>query len=158
PLVEVTGNVDDLPVDPGPPTPIPATDTPVPPAATPVPQSQANLVAGTIRLQPDQPRCNRAFRVTVDIANLGSEDTSTTRTFTVQDVHDGQVQAETTGPIPEIDHGETKESDEVRLTVGTYFDEEHTIVVILNPNGAIPESTNTDNRAELRYTLNKGEC
>ncbi len=160
-LVEVSGNVDELPVDPGPPTPIPATATPIPPTPVPVtavPQSQANLVAGEIRLDPSQPICGETFQVEVDIANLGSTDTTTSGLFTVQDVHvaSGTVAANTQGPIPIVRAGETISSAEIPITVDTYVDEKHKIVVILNPSGAIPETGSGDNRREIEYTLGSG--
>lgn len=160
-LLTVSGDTSNIPVDPGPPTPIPATATPIPPTgvpATAVPQSQANLVAGNIRLDPSQPTCRETFNVRVDLANLGSQDTTTTGTFTIQDLHNGSVQAETQGPIPIIEDGKTVESASIPLTVNTFYNETHTIVVILNPSGSIPESGSGDNRRELQYTLQKGDC
>lgn len=157
PLVEVSGNVSNLPVDPGPPTPIPATSTPVPPTAPPataVPQSQANLVAGNIRLDPQQPRCNEVFNVRVDLANLGTSDTTTTGTFIVRD-SDGE---ETRGAIPIIKAGETVGSAPIPITVSTNHSTEHTITVILNPDGAIPETNSGDNQNQVRYELRKGDC
>lgn len=157
-LVTVSGDTSNLPVDAGPPTPVP---TPIPPTAvpaTPVPQSQANLVAGTIRLSPSEPTCRETFNVRVDIANLGTTDTTTSGTFTVQDFYNGQLQEQTQGPIPIIPAGQTVESASIPITVSTYFDEEHTIVVILNPSGGIPETGAGDNRSEHRYRLRKGNC
>lgn len=160
-LLTISGDTSNIPVDPGPPTPVPATATPIPPTgvpATAVPSSQANLVAGNIRLDPSQPTCNQTFNVRVDIANLGSQDTTTSGTFTVQDLYNGQVQEETQGPIPVIEDGKTIESAAIPITVSTNHSETHTIVVILNPNGGIPETGSGDNRRELQYTLQKGGC
>ncbi|MFO7322124.1 MAG: SH3 domain-containing protein [Chloroflexota bacterium] len=157
-LVEIEGDISNLPVDPGPPTPIPVTPTPEPPPSTPVPQTQANLVAGIIRLNPAQPVCQETFQVHVDLANLGSEATTTTGRFTVEDVVDGQVQERTEGAIPIIQAGQTVDSGPVPITVSTHYGREHTIVVVLNPDGSIPETGSGDNRAELKYTLQKGNC
>jgi hypothetical protein len=160
-LLNVSGDTSDLPVDIGPPTPIPVTPTPIPPTAPPataVPQTSANLVAGNIRLDPTSPECNETFTVRVDIANLGSQDTSTTGTFTVQDLVNGQVQANTQGPIPIVGAGKTVASAEIPLTVSTNHSVEHTIVVVLNPNASIPETNAGDNRGEVKYTLQKGGC
>lgn len=157
-LVSVSGDVDDLPRDPGPPTPVPATPVPTPVPSTPVPQSQANLVAGEIRLDPDQPVCGETYNVEVDLANLGSTDTTTSGLFTVQDIHkaSGAVTAQTQGPIPIIRAGETVESADIPITSDTFVGEEHTVVVILNPSGSIPETGSGDNRREVTYTLQPG--
>lgn len=160
-LLTVSGDTSNIPVDAGPPTPQPTAipPTPIPaPAATAVPASSANLVAGTIRLDPSEPSCRRTFNVRVDIANLGSSDTTASGSFTVQDFYNGQLQEQTQGSIPIIAAGQTIESAPIPITVSTYFEEEHTIVVILNSSGSIPEAGATDNRAELRYRLRKGDC
>lgn len=159
-LTTVSGDTSNLPVDPGPPTPVPATATPIPPTAPPataVPQSQANLVAGIIRTDPDNPRCNQTFTVQVDIANLGTSDTTVTGTFTVRDSAGGNT-TETSGPIPIIEAGETVASAEIPITVATNFNEEHTLEVILNPSGSIPETNSGDNRGEKKYELRQGDC
>jgi hypothetical protein len=157
-LVTVSGDVSDLTVDPGPPTPAP---TPIPPTAvpfTPVPVSTANLVAGNIRLTPANPRCGETFQVDVDIANLGTGDTTVSGTLRVRDLVNGAVQGETTGAIPIIRAGATVASGNIPFTISTFYDQEHVIEVVLNPSGSIPETGNGDNRRELKYTLRKFNC
>lgn len=162
-LMTIAGDTSNLPVDAGPPTPVPATATSIPPTeapATAAPQSNANLVAGNIRLDPSPPVCGKTFDVRIDLANLGSEDTASTGIFNVQDIHvaSGQVTAETQGPIPIIKAGVTVPSDRIKLTVSTYYNEQHRIVITLNPNSAVPESTNGDNKNQIEYTLQRGDC
>lgn len=159
-LLTISGDTSNLPVDPGPPTPVPATATPIPPTgvpATPVPVSQANLVAGNVTLDPSQPTCGETFTVRIDIANLGSTDTTTTGLFTIEDSAGGNV-TRTEGPIPIVRAGETIGSARIPITVNTNYDEEHTLAVILNPSGSIPETGSGDNRREVKYTLRKGDC
>jgi hypothetical protein len=159
-LMTISGDTSNLPVDPGPPTPVPATATPIPPTSVPataVPVSQANLVAGNIRLDPSQPTCGETFEVRVDIANLGSSDTTTTGLFTVEDSAGGNV-TRTQGPIPIVKAGETVGSADIPITVSTNYNEEHTLAVILNPTGSIPETGSGDNRREIKYTLQRGGC
>lgn len=156
-LLTVSGDTSNIPVDPGPPTPAP---TPIPPTAvpvTPVPQSQANLVAGNVTLDPAQPVCGETFNVRVDLANLGTTDTTVTGLFNVEDSAGGNV-TRTQGPIPIIKAGETVGSASIPITVSTNFDETHTLAVILNPSGSIPETGSGDNRREIQYTLRKGDC
>lgn len=157
-LVTVSGDISDLTVDPGPPTPVP---TPVPPTAVPItatPVSSANLVAGNIRLTPAEPRCGETFQVDVDIANLGTGDTTVSGTLRVRDLVNGQVQAETTGAVPIVKAGVTVASGNIPLTVTTNFGVEHVIEVVLNPTGSIPETGSGDNRRELKYTLRPAGC
>ncbi len=157
-LMTTSGDLSNLPVDPGPPTPVPATSTPIPPTgvpATAVPVSQANLVAGDIRLSPSQPTCGETFNVRVDLANLGSTDTTTSGLFTIEDRFGDRV-TRTEGPIPIIRAGQTVESAPIPITVTTDVGEEHTLVVILNPSGSIPETGSGDNRREIKYRLQPG--
>lgn len=159
-LMTISGDTSNIPVDPGPPTPVPATATPIPPTSVPataVPVSQANLVAGNVTLDPSQPTCGETFNVRVDIANLGSTDTTTSGLFTVEDSAGGNV-SRTEGPIPIVKAGETIGSARIPITVNTNYNEEHTLAVILNPSGSIPETGSGDNRREVKYTLQRGDC
>lgn len=166
-LVTVSGDISRVPQEAGPPTPQPLPPTNTPPPAPPpepeqpaAPTSNANLVAGLLRVSEDPIVCNNGFSINIDIANLGSEDTSATGRFTVRDIHidSGTVTTQTEGPIPIIEDGETIQSADIPLTVGTFYGERHRIVVELNPDGEIPESTRDDNRREFEYTLERGDC
>ena len=44
------------------------------------------------------------------------------------------------------------------LTVSTWYNEQHTIILIIDPDNQIPETNEGDNRREVRYTLQKGNC
>jgi uncharacterized protein YraI len=159
-LMNIAGNTGNLPVDAGPPTPIPVTPTPVAPTATPAPATSANLVAGNVYVEPNPPVCNTTFNVQIDIANLGTQDTTATGTFQVRDVHvaSGTVTTQSEGPLPIIKAGETIKSASIPLTVATYFNEEHRIIVTINPNGAVPETGSGDNVREFTYQLQQGTC
>ncbi len=162
-LTEASGDVASLPREAGPPIPTAAPPTAIPPtsppAATAAPASSANLVAGIVVLTPSQPTCQQTFNVGLDVANLGSQPTSASSTISVNDVRsaDGTSQQTTVGGFPVIQPGQTVRID-MPFTVSTWYSEEHTIMLIIDPNNEIPETEEGDNRREVRYTLQKGNC
>ncbi len=156
-LLDIAGDTSSLPVDAGPPTPVP---TPVPPTAIPataVPQTSVNLVAGNIRVDPNPPTCNKTFKINIDIANLGNEDSSVTGSFRIEDSAGGNTET-TTGSISTIKKGETIKSADIPITVKTNYNEQHTITITLNPDSTIPETTHDDNVKQFTYKLQKGDC
>ncbi|MCC6614334.1 MAG: SH3 domain-containing protein [Anaerolineae bacterium] len=160
-LVETSGDTSNLPVDAGPPTPAPTAVPPTAVQATAVPQSSANLVAGNWRFDPaGDPACNQTFNIFVDVANLGSTATTTSGSIDVRDyrVSDGQALGSTSGGFPIIQPNQTVNIGPIPFTVSTYYGEQHRIVITINPNGAVPESTTGDNVREIVYTLQKGSC
>jgi len=160
-LVDTSGDTSNLPVDVGPPTPAPTAVPPTAVPATAVPQSSANLVAGNWRFDPaGDPSCNQTFNIFVDVANLGSTATTTSGSIDVRDyrVSDGQALGSTSGGFPIIQPNQTVNIGPIPFTVSTYYGEQHRIVITINPNGAVPESTTGDNVREIVYTLQKGSC
>jgi len=152
-LVSISGNVDNLPVDVGPPKPT-LTFTPIP--ATPTPVVQVNLVAGSVTTKPGTITCKETFQVFVDIANFGST-RSPGGEVRVRDEANG-LRSETVGAFGEIDPGQTRNFGPIPLTVDTNHSVEHTLTVIVDPNNAIAETNEDDNRSSKTYTLQKGSC
>lgn len=160
-LMTVAGDAANLPTDPGPATPIPVTDTPIPPTPVPVtntPTMNINLVAGNIRTEPEEPRCNQAFNIFFDILNGGTDRWPGGGTIEVVDTAGGINPSRTLGAIPAIDPGQTVAVGPIPLTVSTNFDEEHVLALIIDPNNEIGETNNDDNRREKKYTLRKASC
>ena len=157
-LTDASGDLATLPRDPGPPVPTAAPPTAVPPTAVPAVTSNVNLVAGIVELNPGQPTCNQTFNIGLDVANLGSE-ASASGTVSVTDVRsaDGSTQETTIGGFPALQPQQTFRVD-MPLTVSTWYNEEHTIILVIDPNNQIPESEEGDNRREVRYTLQQGGC
>ncbi len=159
-LTTAAGDIASLPRDPGPPVPTPAPPTAVPPTQPPPPPATtANLVAGIVEFQPGQPTCAQTFNVGLDVANLGGEPTASSGTVSLQDVRsaDGSVQQTTVGGYPVLQPQQTFRVN-MPLTVSTWYNEEHTIILIIDPNNQIPETNESDNRREVKYTLQKGSC
>lgn len=162
-LSQASGDVASLPRESGPPVPTAAPPTAVPPtqppAATAAPATSANLVAGIVELNPGVPTCQQTFTIGLDVANLGNEPTAASGIISVNDVRsaDGTSQQTTFGGFPVIQPGQTVRIN-MPLTVSTYYNEEHTIILIIDPDNQIPETEEGDNRREVRYTLQRGNC
>lgn len=158
-LVQTSGDMSRVPREAGPPVPTQA-PTAIPlPAATTAPQTTANLVAGIVELNPAQPVCAQTINIGFDVANLGQQATSASSTVSVQDVRvaDGSVQGTTVGGFPVIQPGETFRVT-MALTVSTWYNEDHRIILIIDQNNAVPETNETDNRREVTYRLDRGSC
>lgn len=151
-VVNVTGNLNNLPTRFPPPPP--ATPTPT---LTPTPVTQANLVAGLVVLSPANPRCAETFNVGFDVANLGTGPTASSGTVSLQDTYNGTVTESTIGGFPVLQPGQTFRV-QMPLTVDTFFNENHTLVLVIDPGGQIPETNEGDNRQTLTYELRKGSC
>jgi hypothetical protein len=155
-------DVSSLPVDAGPPvptlTPVPPTAVPIPPTAVPV-QTTANLILGNVNITPGLPIvCKKTVEISIDVANLGGQPTTNSGSISIRDIHvsDGQEDASTTGAFGPINNGQTINVHGIFLTVSTFVGEQHKLVITLNPDGAVPETSNADNSRELTYTL--GGC
>ncbi len=159
-IVTTSGDLSALPrIEPPPPPP--PTPTPFPTAipATAIPSSQANLVAGNITLDPANPTCQQTFTVHFDVANLGSEPTAISGTVSLVDTRtaDGSHQGDTVGGFPVLQPGVTFNVS-MPLTIATWYNEQHTITLVIDPSNQIPENNTGDNTRTISYTLQKGSC
>jgi hypothetical protein len=156
-FVTVSGDVDSLPVDPGPPTPVPFTPTPV---ATATPVTNANLIiVGTPVISPHPLECGEAASVRVVVQNNGTGPTAAEGRILVEDIHTGSNarQQSTEGTFPVLQPGQTFTA-EMRITVSTFFNEGHRIVITIDNNNTIPETNEGDNRFTSDYVLEKSGC
>lgn len=156
-FVTVSGDAASLPVDPGPPTPVPFTPTPVP-TATPV--TSANLIiVGTPAISPHPLNCNQTARISVVVQNNGTGPTASGGAIFVEDIHvasNGRQQS-TEGVFPVLQPGQTFTS-EMRLTVSTFFNEGHRIIIRIDSNNQVPETNEGDNQFTSDYVLQKAGC
>jgi hypothetical protein len=138
------------------PPPVPVTPTPIPPTAIP---TQADLVAGVIVLDPGSPTCAQTFTVGFDVANLGTGQSLASGVVSLIDTRaaDGTVQATTIGGFPILIPGQTFRVN-MPLTVSTYYNEVHTLTLIIDPAGSVPDINRSNNTRALQYTLQKGGC
>ena len=135
-----------------------AYDTSALEVATP-PPFPANLDPGSVLLDPSPTTCAQGFTIAVNVKNEGSQPTISTGTVSAVDRRDtdGSQQASGTGTFPTLGPGETYQVN-IPLTVSTYYDEEHVISLVVDPDTVIPEYDETDNQASISYTLQKGGC
>ncbi|MCS7070522.1 MAG: SH3 domain-containing protein [Anaerolinea sp.] len=161
-LATVTGDLSTLPRDPGPPLPTltPIPPTVLPPTAPPAPPaaSSADLVAGIFLVNPNPLVCNQASQIELDVANLGSTPTASGGTVALVDRHNATgTQTTTVGAFPVLQPGQTFRVT-MFLTVSVYYEEDHTLTATINPDGSIPETTNSNNSASISYRLQRGGC
>ncbi|MBI1277909.1 MAG: SH3 domain-containing protein [Anaerolineaceae bacterium] len=155
-------DVANLTVDAGPPvptlTPVPPTAAPIPPTAVPQ-QTTANLVLGNVNINPGLPIvCGKTVGISIDVANLGGQPTTASGSISIKDylVSNNQEVASTNGAFGPINNGQTVNVSGIFLTVTAFVGEQHKLVVTINPDGGVPETSNSDNSRELTYTL--GSC
>jgi hypothetical protein len=150
-VVRISGDVRNVPRVAPPPPP--------PPTATPTPVTQANLVITSLSLSVDPPRCDQTFTITARVYNAGSGPTSTGGLLLAQDVHSGSgtTTASTNGTFPVLNAGQSFDA-EMRLTVDTFFEENHRLTVIADSGAQILETNEGDNSAARDYTLRRGDC
>jgi uncharacterized protein YgiM (DUF1202 family) len=152
----VSGNTSGLPEMTAPPTPT-FTASPIP--TTAVSGTQANLVPGIVVFDPVNPICNQTLTVGLDVANLGTQPTTSSGTVSLVDtrVADTAQQASTTGGFPALLPGQTFRVN-MPLTVSTWYNESHRIILTIDPGNLIPENNEGDNNRSVEYVLQKGSC
>lgn len=153
-VVDVSGNLASVPrVNP----PTPPTPTPIPVTATPT--STINLVAGNFRFDPGSPNCGQTFNIYMDVANFGSS-FSPSGTISVNDYRqsDGAFQTSTLGAFPAIAPGQTVNVGPIPLTVSTFYNENHRLLMTVDGSNQIFETNENDNTKEAIYLLNKASC
>jgi len=158
-LIETSGDVASLPVDAGPPTPLPPTATPLP-TATPVP-SPINLYVVNIQIAPHPLVCNESSEIQVTVGNNGTQGSGSGGKIRVEAI------LETTGAVLEttetifgaIEAGK-QQTASAFITVSTNFAEPQFIRVTVDSENQIDESNESDNVSEgnTRYILEKGNC
>ena len=150
-VVFVSGNVENLPRIVPPPLPPPPTVTPVP--------SNADLIVEWVNLEPEQPRCNEAMKITARIANIGPGRAEASGSILVQDLHvnSGAITATTAGGFPSLAPNERFDAI-MNLTVSTYYEEGHRLNVTVDSSNAVVESNEGNNVASREYTLARAGC
>ena len=153
-VVQASGNFANVPRVNPPPLP---TATPIPATATP--NSAINLVAGNFSFAPGSPNCNQPFNVFMDVANFGTIASPGT-ILSVTDFRraDGSFQTSNIGAIPPINPGQTVNVGPITLTVSTFYNEDHRLFMVIDPNNTIVEMNKNDNFKEAFYFLNKALC
>jgi hypothetical protein len=161
-VVRVLGDISGVPRVQPPPPPPPPTATPIPVVPATLPPAgnpNINLVAGVLELNPFPLRCNQNTAIGFDVANLGSAPTTQSGRVTVTDyrVADNSVQGSTFGDFPILQPGQTFRVL-MNLTISTWYNEQHRLVVEIDAANVFGEANRGDNRREVIYTLDKANC
>lgn len=129
------------------------------PPATATPLTSANLQVTGLRLDPQQPKCAKAFDIYINVQNTGTGPTISSGILSVSDrsVRTNVVTANTVGGFPVIQAGASFVVV-ATLTVDTYYAEQHDVIVQLDTQGIIPETNEGDNTSSTRYTLQQANC
>ena len=158
-LTSVEGNINALPREAGPPTPVPTAlppPTAVPPTATP--QGAVNLVVTNPFIDPPNPVCGQDFRVGMTIRNDGSI-AGSTGLSQIRDIHvgSGSENATSGGGLVAVtlQPGGTHVV-EWTFNINTFFNETHRIEYRTDINGEVAESNENDNSIGVDYVL--GAC
>ncbi len=159
--VDVVGDVNSVPAEAGPPTPIPATAAPVVPTgvpATSAPTTGPDLVVVGIKVDPHPFVCNEGSNITVTVKNNGTAASVGTE-IVIQDLFNGQPGANTRTIIGAIQPGQTADSGLAALTVATNYSQGHVTRAIVDPNANNTETNETNNQLDSAvYTLAQGNC
>jgi hypothetical protein len=151
-FVTLSGDPARLPVDAGPPTPTPFI------APDQTPDRRANLVAGSLSLRPLPARCNEPFTLSLDITNDGRGDSLQTAVRVVdRRAEDDSIQADFIVNLPPIEPGQVIRVD-IPTTISTWYNEEHILTVIIDPDDGVREVSEDDNGGQIRYMLDKAAC
>lgn len=162
-VVQVLGDISGVPRVQPPPPPPPPTATPLPvvaPTFPPAPGNpNVNLVAGVLELNPFPLRCGENTSIGFDVANLGTAATTQSGRVTVTDfrVADNSAQGSTFGDFPILQPGQTFRVT-MNLTISTWYNEPHRLLVEIDAANVFGESNRDDNRREVTYTLDKANC
>lgn len=151
-LIDVIGDASSLPIEVGPPTPVPVTNTPVP---TDPPAAVADLSI-VFWSPPDEMRCGEATTATITIANSGSGPSGATGVI-LEDLHNGNVQTTASANIQSLGPNENVTVD-LTLTATTFVFEQHTLRVRVDPNGSVAELDENNNSRSQDFVLASGGC
>ncbi|MEL6528239.1 MAG: CARDB domain-containing protein, partial [Chloroflexota bacterium] len=118
-----------------------------------------NLQVTGLRLEPAVPQCGASFDIFINVTNSGTGPTSASGTLSVADRADRTqtITASTTGGFPVIQPGGNFVVV-ATLTVDTFTNESHTVIVTVDNGGAIPETNESDNSLSTSYVLGQASC
>lgn len=152
-LVDVTGDISNLPVENPPPPPPTATPAPT---NTPVPVAEVDLSIVDWSTNPPTPSCLQTATTSITVANSGSSP-STQTNVVLQDIHNGNQQAVSSATIPALQPGQNV-TVQITLTVSTFFGEGHRYLATVDPDNAVAEIHEDNNTRQFDYTLQQGGC
>jgi hypothetical protein len=158
-VVETTGDLANLPIESGPPTPaptaVPATAVPATVAPTTAP-TNTDLSITLVTANPDPLVCNQAATISVTVVNTGAT-ASTDTTVIVENVFNGAVSTSATAAVGPLGQNQSVTISLV-LTVNTNIAVNQTIRARIDPDNRVGETNEGNNQNEKGYTLQAGTC
>lgn len=163
-IVDVEGNIDNLPREAGPATPIPPTVTTAPavqPTATGGGSSGgsgANLIIENFVFSPKDPFCNQNAQAQINIGNIGNQATGVRGFISVatENTDGSNRQVLGTVEIPTLNAGQRNFLvliDFKDTNVSNRADGIKRSLIIMDANNQIPESNDNDNTAQGEFAL-----
>lgn len=154
-LVEIQGDITNLPREVGPPTPIPPTQTPIPATAIPTPSVTNNLVVIQPFIDPPQPNCGVPFTAGMTIRNdgTGSLSTGTSRIRIIHAASGTEIASSGGALVPVTLASAGTHTVSFQFNVNVYVNELHRIQFIADADNQVPETIETDNMITVDYTL-----
>ncbi len=161
-LVQIEGDLTNLPrinPPPLPPTAIPIPTVP-PVVVQPVAQTNVNLRITKVVISPHPAKCGEAYRIDVTVQNNGTAQSDRGGIIEVKDSHaDSGTLVERTvigfGALP----AGASQTYFGHITASTYYKEMHHINLYLDANNEVAENNEGDNHsAAAAYVLKKGNC
>jgi hypothetical protein len=97
--------------------------------------------------------------VLVDVANLGASPAPQT-TLRIQDFRltDNAFQTEGNAVVPALQPGQTARRLQVQLSLVNSHSQQHRLVMTVDPNGQVAETTEADNTRNADFRLERGSC
>lgn len=162
-IVDVEGSLAGLPREAGPPTPVPPPPTapPVndaPPGGQPPVTGGANLIVENFVLDPRDPFCNQPAQARINIGNIGDQATGTGGfvVLIAENTDGSNRQVLGAAEIPSINAGARNflvVIDFRDTNLSNRGDGVKRVIVSIDPNGQIPETSKADNIAQGEYAL-----
>jgi hypothetical protein len=140
-------------------TAVGTTTTTVATSTTTTTVAGVNLVAGPVVFDPATPTCAQTFTVVLDVTNTGTGATTAAGSVSLLDARalDDSPQGNTLGAFPTLLPGQTFRVN-MPITISTWYNEQHDVMLVLDPSDEIVESNEGDNTRLVSYVLAKGAC
>lgn len=135
----------------------PATPTPT---FTPTPPTTGDLIMNGAATAPNNPRCGEPFEVQLNVANIGSNSTTSTFVVRIQDI-DIQTNTVTSSGffvVPVLMAPGQNFVAPVPITVSTFPARDHRIIATVDADNQVLEENESNNTFTYEYRLRQGSC
>ncbi len=150
-VVNITGNLANLPTFFPPATPTPT--------LTPTPTASGDLLMNGHATVPDRPRCGEQFDVQINVTNAGTLATSSSVLVRIQDVDiaSGVITTVGTNFVPILQPG-GNHVVVIPMTISSFPGTDHRITATVDANNQVIETNEGNNTYTFDYRLRQGVC